>query len=423
MSKRSAAQRVSGPMDADGPQTDVHARILDAAAQLINTRGVGAVRLGEIADSVGLARKSLYYYVQDRSGLIFQCYHRTCAALDQDLREATESESSPSRQIRAFVERHLDFDRPEAVALSDIDSLPDARRKAIVGRMNLSQANLSHIIEQGVVAGEFGSCNASIAAHLLLGMIHWSRISSQWTDVRDTRASRQQTVRAILDVLFSGISVDPKADWRCQTDVETLQLRAYNPFDRKSMTDARIDQVAAVASRLFNRRGIESTSMDDIVAALGTSKGSLYHHFDSKSDVVYACYKRAFRLQRMMLDVAMQSTGNHLGRIGKAIHLNTQAQMGSLTPLVGQPGLRSLPVRQRTEISRLIRRVFDAATALYEQGEIEGSIRRLDIPATESVIAGSMAWLPRWLPRSGERTAIEIADDVNRILVHGLARR
>ena len=39
--------------------------------------------------------------------------------------------------------------------------------------------------------------------------------------------------------------------------------------------------------RLINERGYNNTTIDDICAECGISKGAFYHHFNSKIDIVY----------------------------------------------------------------------------------------------------------------------------------------
>ncbi|MGM0421091.1 MAG: TetR/AcrR family transcriptional regulator [Bacillota bacterium] len=47
------------------------------------------------------------------------------------------------------------------------------------------------------------------------------------------------------------------------------------------------------ASKLFAEKGYHETSMDSIVEESGTSKGTLYYHFDSKEQLFKEMFKRA----------------------------------------------------------------------------------------------------------------------------------
>ncbi|MFI9559983.1 TetR/AcrR family transcriptional regulator [Nonomuraea endophytica] len=51
------------------------------------------------------------------------------------------------------------------------------------------------------------------------------------------------------------------------------------------------------ATRLFAERGFEGTSVQEIVAAAGVTKGAMYHYFDSKDDLLHEIYARVLRMQ------------------------------------------------------------------------------------------------------------------------------
>ena len=50
----------------------------------------------------------------------------------------------------------------------------------------------------------------------------------------------------------------------------------------------RRDELLDVAQRLFARNGYDATSVSQIIAELGVSKGAFYHYFESKEDLVEA---------------------------------------------------------------------------------------------------------------------------------------
>jgi len=55
---------------------------------------------------------------------------------------------------------------------------------------------------------------------------------------------------------------------------------------RDAIADPRQDILRA-AARLFQEQGYDGTSMNDIAAALKLSKGGLYHHFQSKDEILF----------------------------------------------------------------------------------------------------------------------------------------
>jgi AcrR family transcriptional regulator len=52
------------------------------------------------------------------------------------------------------------------------------------------------------------------------------------------------------------------------------------------------DDLIAAAYRLFTEGGFHATSLDQIAAAAGYTKGAVYSNFDSKEDLFFAVYER-----------------------------------------------------------------------------------------------------------------------------------
>ena len=46
-------------------------------------------------------------------------------------------------------------------------------------------------------------------------------------------------------------------------------------------------EILRTAARLFQQQGYDGTSMNDVAAALKLSKGGLYHHFQSKDEILF----------------------------------------------------------------------------------------------------------------------------------------
>ena len=72
------------------------------------------------------------------------------------------------------------------------------------------------------------------------------------------------------------------------------------------------------AERLFCQKGYERASVQDILDALGTSKGSFYHHFETKLDVLKTlCEQRA---QRMFAQYGERGGADALSQLNRLIY-------------------------------------------------------------------------------------------------------
>src|SRR5258708_37510863 len=79
------------------------------------------------------------------------------------------------------------------------------------------------------------------------------------------------------------------------------------PMTREATVDSR-QEILRTAARLFQQRGYDATSMNDVAAALKLSKGGLYHHFQSKDEIL-------FEIMNHAMDITQERVLNPLRRI------------------------------------------------------------------------------------------------------------
>src|ERR1700730_15443230 len=71
------------------------------------------------------------------------------------------------------------------------------------------------------------------------------------------------------------------------------------------------EQVYAAALSLFREKGYHATSMQDIAAAVGLYKGSLYHYIGGKEDLLVQVFERAMssllaEVERIVADTSLR---------------------------------------------------------------------------------------------------------------------
>ena len=64
---------------------------------------------------------------------------------------------------------------------------------------------------------------------------------------------------------------------------------------RPDVSEERKAQIYQAALTCFNRKGYHRTTMDDIVAESGLSKGSLYWYFKSKKELFISLFREVMR--------------------------------------------------------------------------------------------------------------------------------
>ena len=79
---------------------------------------------------------------------------------------------------------------------------------------------------------------------------------------------------------------------------------ATRPLSRAERREQTRDDLIAAADRLFVDGGFHATSLDQIAAAAGYTKGAVYSNFASKEDLFFAVYeRRADAVEAQITDV------------------------------------------------------------------------------------------------------------------------
>lgn len=395
------------------------ALLLDRAAELFNLRGISATSVADLADTLQISRASLYYYIEDREDLVFQCYERACQLTADDLAAAAAAPSGLER-TQAFVRLALKPTRPTVAVLSEIDILSGARAQAVKRANDANVARLIGFIAEGVADGSMRACDTEVMAQAIIGMLAWAQLLPQWSSGLQTEALRTRTSDAMVSLLTIGLSTRRGPRFRCRVDVERFQPTLVNAFDRRESSSVKIDQVLAAASRQFNRNGVEATSIDVIAATLGVTKGVLYHYLADKSELVTRCYERAFDFYSDSVEVARREGRDGLERALINAHLHIQAHVTSLSPLMPQPGFGAVAEERRLALVARGRRNNRAVADFLREGAKDGSAVACDAAIVTHICAGAFGWIPKWLPAADTRTAFEMADEICSVLRNGL---
>jgi len=395
-----------------------HAAVLDEASVEFNRCGPSHTSTARIARNLGLSRTALYYYVRDIDDLVLQCYRRSCAVTAADLAAAQSPAVDGFGKLEAFIRRALDPTRRPIAVLSEIDYLEGEARGSILTAHGANVDSLRAIVRAGIVDGSIRECDDEVIAQTVIGLLAWVPLSADW--VSNTGPDfRVRTVDALIDLLAQGQASSPNRELKLPVDISGFFQPPAGAFDRSAIAAAKVEELLRTASELFNRRGIDATSLDDITRALGATKGALYHYLDNKTDLVVRCYRRAFSLYERFADAAMSGrTGLERSLIG--LHLNVQAHTSGLSPLIEMVGVRALPAAARNEITRRARALQQRFAGFGSEGQADGSIRTIDSDTLSLVGAGTFQWLPKWLPPEGSRVRGIAAMQIVELVARGI---
>src|SRR5256886_17321047 len=93
---------------------------------------------------------------------------------------------------------------------------------------------------------------------------------------------------------------------------------------REATLDSR-QEILRTAARLFQQRGYDATSMNDIAATLKLSKGGLYHHFQSKDEILFNLMDHAMDITQQRVIDPVRSTTDPERRLRMLVRLHLDA--------------------------------------------------------------------------------------------------
>ncbi|WP_206797856.1 TetR/AcrR family transcriptional regulator [Amycolatopsis sp. MtRt-6] len=181
-----------------------------------------------------------------------------------------------------------------------------------------------------------------------------------------------------------------------------------------------LESLLQVAVKLFNERGYDGTSMEDLSRKLGITKSAIYHHVPSKEELLRLAVDRALDGLFEVASATAQLDGRAIDRLEHLVR-------GSVLVLADRLPFVTLLLRVRgnTKVERAAlarRREFDRlVTDLVKQAEAEGDIRPdVDPAVTARLVFGMVNSLIEWYkPRRGSAAA-EVADAVCKVAFEGL---
>lgn len=389
--------------------------VLDEAAQEINRAGVSGASFAAIARRVGLTRASLYNYCSDREDLAYQCYLRACTLTQADLRRAAATPGSGLDRLIAFLRLTLDFEHPPMAALSAPGFLSPNHQAEVRSAQAANVQALSDIIKQGIHDGSMRACDVDLACQAVWGMLAWAPLSRIWTG-NSGESFAIRMAAALPAVIVDGIAAGGAAD------IDAAPTLPAVAEALRGQTDDRREVLAKAASRLFNQRGVDGVSLDDVAAALGATKGLVYHHFAGKLDLVAHCYERAFRIYDAVMTVA-EGADSGLAASRLVLELNGQAQLADLHPLSLSTGFESLPATLQKRSADRTNQLTHRAEELGRRGVRDGSLKPFDLQPTSLAAAGVFSYLAKWLPDGDNRPPAAVAREVANVFLYGLRRR
>ena len=186
-------------------------------------------------------------------------------------------------------------------------------------------------------------------------------------------------------------------------------------------------EILRTAARLFQQRGYDATSMNDVAAALKLSKGGLYHHFQSKDEILFHIMSHAMQIteQRVINGVRRIDGATLAGaeeRLRLLIRLHIQVVLSpedrEITVMLHEnhplpPGLRREINGRKKDYVHFVEHV------IADVQRKRGSPSPVTPRAAAFALVGMINWIYQWYKPDGLLTEEALVEQFTNIFFRG----
>lgn len=184
------------------------------------------------------------------------------------------------------------------------------------------------------------------------------------------------------------------------------------------------DEILEAAAQIFRQKGYHAASMQDIADAVKLQKASLYHHVNSKQDILLALLDRALDLliEGMEKVLALDLAPEEKLRQAMLVYLQIMLEQRDLSSVLLleyrslEPEYRQRHIRRRDLYESLWRN-------LLIEGAEQGVFKVSDVALVSRFLLGVMNWTITWYREDGPLTPAQLAQECANLFVLGLKRR
>ncbi len=181
-------------------------------------------------------------------------------------------------------------------------------------------------------------------------------------------------------------------------------------------------RIVAAAVSLFAEQGFDATSVNQVVARAGVAKGALYHHFESKDDLLYEVYRELVDRQLAGLKAILAGSQRPAGTMRALIAdlVETTAASAAEAKVFFRESHR-LGDANQARVRNARRSIHDAFIELVRAGQASGEFGRVASPEMVTfTVFGVINELPVWYRANGPKRPVELADELADLILAAL---
>src|SRR4030081_36332 len=203
---------------------------------------------------------------------------------------------------------------------------------------------------------------------------------------------------------------------------------------REATIDSR-QEILRTAARLFQQRGYDATSMNDVAAALKLSKGGLYHHFQSKDEILFEIMNHAMDITQERVLNPVRSIADPEERLRALIRLHIEVVLSprdrEITVMLHEnhplpPALRKrINARKKDSVHFLENLMAEIQREVQKEAQKDGRTRqagggKVSPRAAAFALLGMINWIYQWYKPEGDLQTHNLIPQFTELIFGGI---
>jgi TetR/AcrR family transcriptional regulator, cholesterol catabolism regulator len=197
-----------------------------------------------------------------------------------------------------------------------------------------------------------------------------------------------------------------------------------------AVVDSR-QEILRAAARLFQQRGYDATSMNDVASALKLSKGGLYHHFQGKDEILFEIMNHAMEITEERVLAPVRGIANPAERLRALIRLHMEVVLSprdrEITVMLHEnhplpPGLRKRINHRKKEYVHFVENLIAEVQKGFQKEKhlSPGSQNAVTPRAAAFALLGMINWIYQWYKPEGNLQAQTLIPQFTELFFEGI---
>jgi AcrR family transcriptional regulator len=150
--------------------------VIRAAARAFNARGFHNTTLDDIAGALEVTKPTLYYYVENKEQLLFECFRAGLEPIRAAIRDASAGALEARARLRVVLLHYAQAIASEfgwCMVRAEDQDLGAAMQKHVKALKSEIDQGIRRLIREGIADGSIGACDPKMASFALAGALNW----------------------------------------------------------------------------------------------------------------------------------------------------------------------------------------------------------------------------------------------------------